>query len=58
MYFGALAKQSSANTENYAVLLSVWMKEFEDMFEGFQKSHQFSDSIFSLHKCITCKFSN
>lgn len=37
-YFSALAKHISVNTVNYVVLLSIWMKEFEDMFEGFQKS--------------------
>lgn len=39
MQFDTLAKHSSVNSKNYAVMLSILVKEFEYMFQDCQSKN-------------------
>ena len=41
MHFDVLAKHSPVNSEKYAAVLSVLIKEFENRFQDLQKNHHF-----------------
>ena len=41
MHFDVLAKHSPVNSEKYAAVLSVLIKEFENRFQDLQKNHLF-----------------
>ena len=60
--FCMLAKHNFMNSDKYAALLSILIKEFENKLQDFwRKSSIFlhvCDSIFCWYKCITYKFSN
>ncbi len=63
MHFDVLAKHSPVNSEKYAAVLSILIKEFENRFQDLQKKHQFfcccciCNSVFSTNKYIACTFS-
>jgi len=63
MHFDTLAKHSPVNSEKYASLLSVLIKEIENKFQDWLKKKKSTfwyicDFIFNLHRYIICEFSN
>ena len=59
MNFHTLAESSALNSKEYADMLSILIKEFENKFQECQKTIIYvCDTIISWYNYITCNFSN
>jgi len=59
MNFDTLAESSALNSKEYADMLSILIKEFENKFQECQKTIIYvCDTIISWYNYITCDFSN